>query len=114
MSVLLSTTPSALLAQQLLAMLNRLCEQTDDAALIEATLQQVLEALEAGQVSLNMQTALALSKADTVDERQQKLIKAGVASEPDGFAPLIIDNGYLYLARYYFYHSSLQKRLANT
>jgi len=107
----LAVSPSALFAQQLSGVCNRLCGNTNEIELVEKTIQLVLEALEAGQVSLNMQDAVLSSGAETVEVWQQKLIEAGVAAEPEGFAPLIVDNGHLYLARYHLYHSKLNQRL---
>ncbi len=103
--------PSNLLAQQLTAALMRICKQVPDNNLLEKTIQLVLESLEAGQVSLEMQASLSESGADSLESWQQYLFDAGVAAQPGGFAPLIIDGNYLYLARYYLYQSQLDLRL---
>ena len=104
-------TPSTLLAHQLSGVCARLCESTNDNELVSTTMQLVLEALEAGKVSLDMSSVRLPPGAGSLETWQQKLIKAGVAENPGGFAPLIVDNGHLYLARYYLYHSTLNQRL---
>ncbi len=108
----LASTPTALLAQQLSAVLKRLCKNSGDADLVEKSLQLVLEALEAGQISIDMKTVPAELKVTSSTDWQQKLIDAGVASFAGGFTPLIIDADNLYLARYHLYHSQLNNRLA--
>tara|TARA_R110001599_G_scaffold67867_4_gene191390 strand:+ start:14828 stop:16621 length:1794 start_codon:yes stop_codon:yes gene_type:complete len=101
----------ALLAQQLSGVCNRLCDNKNETELVEKTIRLVLEALDIGQISLNMKEAVLSSGFDAVDLWKQKLIEIGVAAEPEGFAPLIVDNGHLYLARYHLYHSKLNQRL---
>ncbi|MEY8239153.1 MAG: exodeoxyribonuclease V subunit alpha [Cycloclasticus sp.] len=108
----LASTPTALLAQQLSAVLKRLCKNTGNADLVEKSLQLVLEALEAGQISIDMKTVPAELKVASSTDWQQQLIDAGVASNAGGFTPLIIDGDQLYLARYHLYHSQLNNRLA--
>lgn len=112
-------SPSHQLAKQLAATFSRLSAVevgNETPSLLEQTLQLVLEALEVGQISLNMETAfskLELSNPaiNSVAEWQQSLMESGVASIPGGFTPLIIDGNQLYLARYHLYHSQLQQRL---
>jgi exodeoxyribonuclease V alpha subunit len=104
-------TPSTLLAKQLSGVCARLCENTNETELVSTTMQLVLEALEAGKVSLDMSSVILPPGTGSLETWQQKLIEVGVAEKPGGFAPLIIDNGHLYLARYYLYHSTLNQRL---
>jgi exodeoxyribonuclease V alpha subunit len=103
--------PTALLAQQLSATLKRLCNNTDDSDLVEKSLQFVLEALEVGNISLDMSVVpVGINVASCADWKQQ-LINTGVASNAGGFTPLIIDADQLYLARYHLYHSQVNNRL---
>lgn len=108
--------PTSILAQQLSNMLERLCPNVNDLPLIEKTLQLLLEALGGGKVSLEMEKTLSQINLDSVDAWQQALLDAEVAilaNQSDAtFAPMIIDKGLLYLARYYAYHSQLNNRLA--
>lgn len=102
--------PSEQLAQQLSATFKRLCNNAGDTDLVEKTLQLILEALEVGQISLNM-TVVPVGIDASCADWQQQLIDAGVASNAGGFTPLIIDADHLYFARYHLYHSQVNKRL---
>ena len=103
--------PTAQLAQQLSATLKRLCKKTEDIDLVERSLQLVLEALEVGQISLDMTVVPVGINVASCAEWQQQLIETGVASNAGGFTPLIIDADQLYLARYHLYHSQVNNRL---
>lgn len=93
--------PQQKLVAQLTATFARATKQVDTSAIKEA-LTLLLEALSKGNISVSLNN-LNLG---------EKLLKQGVACKAGGFAPMIIANDKLYLARYYHYQQQLNTHLA--
>lgn len=99
-----------LLPEQLSKAIARICK-IESTPLLEKSISLIIEALENGKIGLSMKSNLSEISEATVKSWKTILINDGVAAIPPGYAPIIIDNDTLYLARYYFYHNQLQKQL---
>jgi len=106
-----------LFASQLSASLTRITASDNDIKaepkMVENTLRLLLDALQQGEVKLDMSGVVTLSGFENIIDWKHALLDAGVAAAPGGYAPLIIDADALYLARYYHYHDLLHTKLAS-
>jgi len=84
----------------------------DDKVLIQTSLALVLGALENGKISVEMSREYPSVGLATAEDWKARLLAANVATDSKGFAPLIIHDDRLFLARYFLYERQLQSQLS--
>ena len=99
-----------LLSEQMSQAIARICK-IKQTPLLEKTLSLLLEALGNGKIGLSMKENLSSVGKKNINSWKTALTQEGVAATAPGYAPIIIDDDTLYLARYYLYHNQLQQQL---